>query len=172
MPERRNAKGAQRRRARQSARGLDALAVRSYVAQLDDAIARNAAERAVANGRGLADLSSRDRGALVHRIISAHARHHRRDGVEIDKLTRCEASRHEALGGQSLGPEGKVIYNDMGHAQAAADALAAAGLGLVYPYPCGRSTSGHAHLTSTPPSQWSPRERGLAAAALRQLGAS
>jgi len=156
------------RRARgNSRRALNGQASGLLVRELDAAIARNQAERAPLTGH--ADLTNGERAHLVHLTISPHARHHRRSGVEVDALVRCTATKREQLGkGEHLGAEGKVVYDSVELAQRAADALVAAGLGRLYAYPCGRSRTGHAHLTSSPPSQWSPRLRGLADAARRE----
>jgi hypothetical protein len=167
MGRKRSYSGPRRRVSRaNSRRELSAAGAVDLVAQLDDAIARNQANRDPARRR--TDLTDSERTHLVFLTISPHARHHRRNGIQVDTLVRCTATRREQLGrAEHMGAEGKVIYDSVELAQRAADALIAAGLGQLYAYPCGRSRSGHAHLTSSPPSQWSPRLRGLAAQAQR-----
>lgn len=156
MGHRRTFSGAHRRKARVKREAV-ARGATELVAQLDAAIARN---RSAATAPVI-EHNATTRGELVHAIVSRYGRR-RGYGSQPDKLMRCEASRREVLGAVSnLGAEGKVIYDSVAVAERAALALAAAGLGKVYAYPCARSSSGHAHLTSSPPEAQPARLRAI-----------
>lgn len=80
-----------------------------------------------------------------------------------NKPMRCKAGKDER-GGGLLAAEGKIIYDSLEQAQAAADAM----WRLLherrqFPYPCERSKHGHYHLTTR------RRERGKTRAQ-RQVG--
>jgi hypothetical protein len=51
---------------------------------------------------------------------------------------------------ETAGSDGKVIYDDVRAAGAAAAELRVAGAQQQYPYRCGRSMRGHYHLTTHP----------------------
>ena len=85
------------------------------------------------------DPTFRERRAIMMR----HARV--RDGRPVF----CGQSRLEREGRNSFHaqPNGKVVYNDREHAEAAAAELLAATGKAFRPYPCPRSRHGHHHLT-------------------------
>jgi hypothetical protein len=99
-----------------------------------------AVEPAVPRQRGIRDSA---RGEVLHR----HARL-----AKSGRPVFCTPSRAELAGNvaarQTRGTDGKVIYSTREDAEAAARELEALGARYLRAYLCGRSRSGHFHLTT------------------------
>lgn len=108
---------------------------------MDEAAVDPAAiEPMVPQQRGIRDAA---RGEVLHR----HARL-----AKNGRPVFCTPSRAEQAGliapKQTRGTTGKVIYSTREDAEAAARELEALGSRYLRPYLCGRSRSGHYHLTT------------------------
>ncbi|WP_232665382.1 hypothetical protein [Pseudonocardia sp. TRM90224] len=95
---------------------------------------------AVPQQRGIRDAA---RGEVLHRYARLS---------NSGKPIFCTPSRAELSGQvparQTRGTDGKVIYPTREDAEAAARELEALGANYLRPYLCGRSRSGHFHLTT------------------------